>query len=57
MRKSTDFGIGNVSGIRLPGLEGGLELSQDNGGLKIILPAGRSCDYVYSLKITRLNLK
>jgi hypothetical protein len=57
MRKSTDFGIGNVSGIGLPGLEGGLELSQDNGGLKIILPAGRSCDYVYSLKITRLNLK
>jgi alpha-L-fucosidase len=54
---TTTSGIGKVSGVELLGHPGALEFSQNEGGLKITLPAGKPCDYAYSFKITGLNLK
>jgi hypothetical protein len=54
---TTNSGIGKISGVELLGHQGALEFSQDDGGLKIKLPAGKPCDFAYAFKITGLKLK
>jgi alpha-L-fucosidase len=46
-----------ISGVELLGHQGALKFSQDEGGLKIQLPAEKPYDFVFAFKIAGLKLK
>jgi alpha-L-fucosidase len=48
---------GKLKSVRLLGYSGTLKFTQDEEGLKIKLPAGKTGDYPFALKITGLKLK
>jgi len=48
---------GKIEKVELLGNTGVLQFTQDEGGLKVKMPAQKPCDFAYSLKITGLKLK
>jgi alpha-L-fucosidase len=54
---SKDLPDGKIEKVELLGHPGPLEFTQDSEGLKVKMPPDRPCDYVYSLKITGLNIR
>ncbi len=54
---STTNSAGKISAVELLGHKGALEFSQDEGGLKIKLPADKPCDYAWAFKISGVKSK
>jgi alpha-L-fucosidase len=48
----TELRVGKIQDVSLLGYDGHLEFTQDKGGLKILLPSQKPCDYAIAFKIT-----
>ncbi len=46
-----------IKSVELLGHERPVGITQDEGGLRVKVPADKPCDYAYALKITGLKLK
>ena len=44
--------VGKIQNVELLGFDGRLDWSQDNSGLKVMMPAQKPCDFAIVLKVT-----
>ncbi len=49
---NTELRVGKIQNVELLGFDGKLEWSQDNSGLKVVMPAEKPCDYAIVFKVT-----
>jgi len=49
---NTALRVGKIQNVELLGFDGKLDWSQDNSGLKIMMPAQKPCDYAIVFKVT-----
>ena len=49
---NTALHVGKIENVELLGFDGKLEWSQDNSGLKVLVPAQKPCDYAIVFKVT-----
>ncbi|MGA8026062.1 MAG: alpha-L-fucosidase [Bryobacteraceae bacterium] len=48
----TELRVGKIQNVELLGFDGKLEWSQDQAGLKVVMPPKKPCDYAVVLKVT-----
>ena len=49
---NTGLRVGKIQNVELLGFDGKLDWSQDNSGLKVMMPALKPCDYAIAFKVT-----
>jgi alpha-L-fucosidase len=48
---NTGLRVGKIQNVELLGFDGKLDWSQDNSGLKVMMPALKPCDYAIAFKV------
>jgi alpha-L-fucosidase len=48
----TSLLVGKIQNVELLGFDGKLDWSQDNSGLRVMMPAQKPCDYAIAFKVT-----
>jgi alpha-L-fucosidase len=48
----TALRVGKIQNVELLGFDGKLDWTQDDAGLKVLMPAEKPCDYAIAFKVT-----